>query len=357
MKAGLLLTLVGLAAAAEPLNLRQNHEQDGPLDNMMKAAQKGYGKAAQQQWNQKVEKNMACLTDQQWNLKESEEPVPKVANPPSIEAWYVNADEQKARANCISKQLNNTGLEPFRFKAVKPPRLGEGDYDSQMAKSDIKDCVPNGVDWFGAATHGSSDKDQMATRQKVVANWCSHKRLFEILPARPAEYFLVLEDDAVLDTEKLRPVLEDFIVNYKDQDWDVVQIDPFGFKDRATLQGYHRGRPIWKACKQKSSEQYCLNVFSQREKCAQYYGFHAVLMKKSGLENVKKWMNANKAMPIDWMPLRMDRVLSFAAGVSQNPEQKNTGGVDVEVPAYCSKDILKSSIGGNGGLSLLSNRN
>jgi len=289
----------------------------------------------------------ACVQDDKWFTKEAKLPVPQVENPPYIESWYVNAKEQPERAKCIDRQLKEAGFQPHRFNAAVHPRLSQGNYHKQMAESDFKDCVPGGVDFEATGSHGSNANDKMTVRQGVVANWCSHYRIFRDLQNRSSEYFLIFEDDAVINRQELLPLVEDFIQNYKGHDWNLVQIDPFGGKDRATVVGYHRGRPVFKPClKQGKKNEQCKDNFQNRWMCAQYYGFHAILVKKEKLPEIINYMNTNPAVPIDWMPLRLEGTLSWLAGVAGNPEAATTpGGKAVKVPGYCDKSILKSTIG------------
>lgn len=293
----------------------------------------------------------ACVQDDQWFTKEAHQPIPQVENPPYVEAWYVNAKNQDHRAKCIDRQLKEAGTQPHRFNAAVHPRLNKGNYHKQMAESDFKDCIPAGVDWEATASHGSNSNEKMLVRQGVVANWCSHYRIFKELQNRSSEYFLVFEDDAIINREEILPLVEDFIANYKGYDWNLVQIDPFGGKDRATVVDYHRGRPVFRPClKQGKKGEQCKDNFQNRWMCAQYYGFHAILVKKSRLNEILDYMSTNPAVPIDWMPLRLEGTISWLAGVAGNPEATTApGGKAVTVPKYCSKSILKSTIGyGNG---------
>jgi GR25 family glycosyltransferase involved in LPS biosynthesis len=303
------------------------------------------GSAMYNAWSQVA--THTCVQDDQWFTSEAKQPVPQSEKPPYVEAWYVNAKGQTDRAKCIDRQLKESGFQPHRFNAAVHPRLKQGNYHKQMAESDFKDCIPSGVDWEATASHGSNANEKMTVRQGVVSNWCSHYRIFKELQNRSSEYFLIFEDDAIINREEIMPLVEDFVENYKGYDWNMVQIDPFGGKDRATVIGYHRGRPVFRPClKQGKKGEQCKDNFANRWMCAQYYGFHAILVKKSKIGEVLNYMSTNPAVPIDWMPLRLEGSISWLAGVAGNPEATTApGGKAVHVPTYCSKSILKSTIG------------
>jgi len=201
-----------------------------------------------------------------------------------------------------------------------------------LKKKGYGDCIENGIDYNSISTHGSKGTSRRKMGFHVVANWCSHKRLFEKLESKmgDAEYFLVLEDDVILDRNYTMEVLKDFVQNYKDQSWDLLQIDPIGAKSKDDLKGHFKGKPVWAP--------------STGDDCKQYYGFQAVLVKSSALPNINKWMSSKPAMPIDWIPTTMPNVQSFGGLIARNPEEATHFGRFIAMPAYCAKTVSKSTI-------------
>merc|ERR1719235_2087443 len=143
-------------------------------------------------------------------------------------------------------------MTPHRWRAVTWPKQcvhneavptdgfnidpqGKGMTGDQLKKCmrnhQLGDCIgEKGVSMGLTGVHGSKKATTSSDRLRghVIANWCSHKRLFEHLKVRNTtkEYFVVLEDDTIL-SKKFKERIDDFVQNYK-EDWDSVQIDPFG---------------------------------------------------------------------------------------------------------------------------------
>lgn len=279
-------------------------------------------------------------------VKEMTKPVGK----PKIEAWYVNLKKSNERGHCINRQLQELGLEPHRFEGVEWPKECSGNTMCLKQRTTVGDCIEGGVGWGAVTTHGTKKKNEIGgengdarTQRGVLGNWCSHKRLFEQLEKdkitngngnTEEEYFLVLEDDVVLHknfTEKI----ENFIQNYdgklndgSKKDWHFVQIDPFGDT------GKQRGK-------------FDNGVLSLPRKEGEWFGMHAVLIKKSALPKITSWMRNHKAIPIDWIPKRMNNFLAWKPHIAENPEVVHAGGQLHDLPEYCNKKaLLKSEIAG-----------
>jgi len=264
-------------------------------------------------------------------------------NAKKIDVWYVNMDTAHERKNCLERQFMDMpgNIKPNRFEAVRFPdschkaEPGKA-YEDCLAQSNLHDCIEAGIDYASTATHGTQGKDEGRIRSAVISNWCGHKRLFQKIEAEAkndtehAKYVVILEDDVVLDRKYFMKVLEDFATKYENRDWDFVQIDPFGHKDKKDMLEHFRGKPVFKP--------------TADNQCSQYWGFHAVLIKVSALPRINHWMSINQAIPIDWLPWRMPHGLSYSALVSRNPEAALNGNVIV-LPSYCSSKVMKSTIG------------
>jgi len=259
----------------------------------------------------------------------------------SIDFYYVNMDNAKERKNCVERQFKDMPgkPQPIRFPAIQFPdrcakKKKNRDYEACLKESGLGDCFVSGIDYAATGTHGSQEHDTHRIRNAIISNWCGHKRLFESMEQQrqngtAPEYFVVLEDDVVLDRKYFTKVIKDFVTNYENRDWDAVQLDPFGHKDRKDMIGQFRGKPVFKP--------------AADGQCSAYWGFHAVLVKTAALHRINHWMSINQAVPIDWLPWRMPHMLAYSALVSRNPEAQMTGGA-VVLPSYCSAKVMKSTI-------------
>merc|ERR1719160_1361187 len=102
-----------------------------------------------------------------------------------LQAYYVNTDKSKARAECMSRQLGEQGIESHRYKAVVMPECPDWELAcmSKVVFVEHKDCFKSGADLVHLFQHGSGSQNaSMKNRaMAVLANWCSHKRLFHEL--------------------------------------------------------------------------------------------------------------------------------------------------------------------------------
>jgi hypothetical protein len=264
-------------------------------------------------------------------------------NDKKIDVWYVNMNDAHERKKCLERQFMDMpgNVKPNRFGAIKFPKhcfetMPGQPYEVCLKEAGLQDCFEGGIDYASTATHGSRTEDTGKIRSAVLSNWCSHKRLFNQVEkaaknnTNHAKYIVVLEDDVILDRKYFMTVLQDFVSKYENKDWDFVQIDPFGHKDKKDFLEHFRGKPVFKP--------------ASDGQCSAYWGFHAVLFKVSALHRINHWMKLNQAIPIDWLPWRMPHGLSYSALVSRNPEAALNGGV-VVLPSYCSSSVMKSTIG------------
>merc|ERR1719428_1798016 len=165
----------------------------------------------------------------------------------NLKAFFVNTDKSKARAQCMTRQLNEQGIENERWSAVVMKECGDWDLGcmNDVVFNHHKDCFKSGADLIHLTQHGSSGKDDSMKHRAmaVLANWCSHKRLFQQIvrstsqqydvttlgrnffrekllnkhddetPAKAAKddkVYIVLEDDAILKPHFAEKI-QDFI--------------------------------------------------------------------------------------------------------------------------------------------------
>lgn len=261
----------------------------------------------------------------------------------SVDFYYVNMDNAKERRNCVERQFKDMPgkQQPKRYPALKFPEKcvkakSHADYEQCLKAEALGDCIESGIDFAATGTHGTRDNGLHSIRNAVLSNWCGHKRLFQTLEEQvnngtAPQYVVVLEDDVILDRKYFTQVVQDFVQHYPNRDWDAVQLDPFGHKNRKDLVEMFRGKPVFKP--------------TADSQCSAYWGFHAVLLKTSALHRINHWMSINEAVPIDWLPWRMPHMLAYSALVSRNPEQ-NVKGDAVVLPQYCSAKVMQSTIGG-----------
>lgn len=260
----------------------------------------------------------------------------------SLDVWYVNMDGAKERKRCLERQFSDMPgkPQPKRFPALKFPEAcikskTHEKYETCLKEADLGDCFEAGIDYAATGTHGTQEHTEYKIRNAVLSNWCGHKRLFKQVEeaannGTAPQYVVVLEDDVIVDRKYFMQVLKDFAKNYKNRDWDLVQLDPFGHKDRKDFKERFRGKPVFKP--------------SADGQCSAYWGFHAVMIKVSAIKRINHWMSINQAVPIDWLPWRMPHSLAYSALISRNPEAK-IGGDVIVLPGYCSQKVMKSTIG------------
>jgi hypothetical protein len=284
----------------------------------------------------------------------------------NLKAYFVNTDKSEARAECMSKQLANQGIESARFKAVVMKECPDFDF---VCMNDVvfnhhKDCFKSGADLIHLTQHGSSGKDaSMKNRaMAVLANWCSHKRLFqEIATNTSSSYdvqtmaknsfrqivnkadekttkdanndkvYIIMEDDSILKPD-FADKIQDFIQNY-DGKWDMVQVDTFGGVDGRDKVGDYKGVPVYHPGPK-----------------GDYFGLHCILIKESSMGKINLEMGLMPAVPVDWFPKLLKevpdtKVLAWNPDIVAQPEMK-TQGKEVNLPSYCDDSVLLSTIGG-----------
>eukprot|EP00746_Dinoflagellata_sp_MGD_P158652 gnl/MRDRNA2_/MRDRNA2_86516_c0_seq3.p1 gnl/MRDRNA2_/MRDRNA2_86516_c0~~gnl/MRDRNA2_/MRDRNA2_86516_c0_seq3.p1 ORF type:complete len:520 (+),score=133.78 gnl/MRDRNA2_/MRDRNA2_86516_c0_seq3:71-1561(+) len=293
------------------------------------------------------------LAEEQGTSEAVKEDLDKV----KFDLWYINMNKSDSRKNCIERQLQEAGIENInRFPAVeirgitkegrkllqksKNAEHAQKFYLEQLNELGYGDCVEGGVDFEGTMTHGSQKTNEWHVRSAVIANYCGHKRLLkqQANNKSASEYIVVLEDDTIIDRQWFKPVIADFIKNFdKNKKWSMVQLDPFGYKSSEDFVGHFRGKPVWKP--------------QFKAPCSQYWGFQAVIFRKSALPKINEYLAKNPAMPIDWLQYKVDDALAFSSLIARNPESlansdwmSEEDGKKVVLPNFCAKTVMKSTI-------------
>merc|ERR1719375_2476025 len=296
-------------------------------------------------------------TEDHETAEEAKEALKKV----KFDVWYINMNRSDSRKTCIERQLQEAGVESInRFPAVEirgmtkegrkqlqklaanqnHPERAQKLYLKQLEELGYGDCVSGGIDYEGTGTHGSQKTNEWHIRNAVIANYCGHKRLLKQQEKNhsAAEYIVVLEDDVIIDRQWFKLVIEDFIRNYdkKHKNWTMVQLDPFGYKSSEDFVAHFRGKPVWKP--------------QFKAPCSQYWGFQAVIFRKSALHKVNNYLEKEAAMPIDWLQYKVDNALAFSSLIARNPESlanenwDTMDGKKVVLPSFCAKTVMKSTI-------------
>lgn len=254
-----------------------------------------------------------------------------------IEVWYINQAKRADRRSCIEGQLQAMGIEPHRFEALEPKEedLKEG--------GKYADCVKAGLlkgDAYIDATAGGISKSS-GTKRAIIGNTCSHKRLFQQLAENKnstAKYFVVLEDDAILNPLKFKTAINQFVDEnwgYKGKfykDFQMVQLDFIGSFCTSHRVGRFGGKRVFKP----------KDIFKPGyggADCARYFGAQALLMQKDTLMEVVEHMETHKVEPMDWVQGSLPKALAWRPQIARSPIQKFN-----KLPTFCSGKTRISSI-------------
>jgi len=248
-----------------------------------------------------------------------------------MEVWYVNLPDSKERKQCLEGQLKKQLIEPHRFDAVRYPTKCEGGNKNCMRKQ-FSDCIQGGINWEAVSHHGTVSKGAGMVQKGVIANWCSHKRILDELATQnktdQEKYYVILEDDVIL-APNFRLKLENFIAGYTKSTWDFIQVDPFGAEGKAVA--FHNGKVTAPSAKGTKI-------------VGDNYGMHCLVVKQSKLDVIQKYFGTHEVIPIDWIAKDIPNMITWAGGVTMNPEGHN--GPAFPTPAYCKAGIFKSTIAG-----------
>jgi len=255
-----------------------------------------------------------------------------------IEVWYINLKSRTDRRDCMEKQLTDMGIVPHRFEAL------------EVKKDDIKeggqyhDCLQAGLTKNSAyidATAGGISSG-FRTKMAIIGNTCSHKRLFDQIAKSnsTAKYFIVMEDDAILNPLKFKTAVNEFVDEkwgYKGKfakDWQMIQLDFVGSSCKDHQVGRMGGKRVFKP----------KNIFQPGiggADCSRYFGAQALVVQKDTLPSVVDHMNTHKVLPMDWVQGELPRGLAWRPQVARSPNNKFFA---KKLPDFCSKSTHKSSI-------------
>lgn len=240
----------------------------------------------------------------------------------NVEVWYVNVDSAKDRAKCMDNQLKALDIVPHRFAAL----------------SKLTDDCTVGGEKRAFMSDWDEQKKQLVRNDKarfsIISNWCSHKQLFSKLynSSSEAEFFMVMEDDAVINEKKFKPKMKQFIKDYNGthaQDWQMVQIDFYG-----SSCGHHRvgnvgGKTVFKPKNLFKQAPGFKKPLKDSEDCSQYYGGQAFLVRRSAIPSIVEDMESHATVPLDWLPAQLPRGLAWKPNIAYNSRQyKKTDGYE-----------------------------
>merc|ERR1719235_940295 len=293
------------------------------------------------------------------------------ATVPKLQSWYVNAKGKIDRDICIRTQLEDMNIQPHRFTAIHLEKCfgpKSPDFGTCIRNQGYGDCIKSGMQWGALGAHGSERADingtGVADYQRhlgITSNWCSHKRLMEKIrdDELAGDYHLIFEDDVILKPG-FKHAVADFIQNYNgtwSKQWDMVQIDPFGQTCERHQVDEFRGAPIY-----KPEPHHWLRDMTpmwrerhqdwiEKNKCNEYWGYHAILVRKSGMDDIIKNMEENPTVPLDWLTGQYKNAIAWSPGVAANPEEitiaeKEGNHKKFKMPSYCKREVLRSSLSG-----------
>lgn len=84
----------------------------------------------------------------------------------------------------------------------------------------------------------------------------------------------------------------------------------------------------------------------EKNRCNEYWGFHAILVRKSAMRELVQNMENNPTVPLDWITGQYPNAIAWKPGISRNPEETNTAGKLMVLPTYCKRNILQSTLAG-----------
>lgn len=231
-----------------------------------------------------------------------EEPAPDL-NPRSarIKVYFVNVESSVARRACAQRQLSalvdaaadiGVNLSFARYPAVTFKSCTDAD-------SCIKEkpyCFPHGVGYIHHGLNPDAVIDYGKMYRGVLANWCSHRLLFEemLQETHQQDYFLVLEDDILLSS-MFMPRLKQFLTRYPDH-WSLVAMDTFSFAKGGMLQDRFPAQDSF-----NSETSYGMKLFSISATKNSYWGAHAWLLNGRTMHRFVAFFNSVPATPLDWV--------------------------------------------------------
>lgn len=262
---------------------------------------------------------------------------------PSVDAWYINVASATERAQCMETQLHALDFHGvYRYEADPFPKEC-GIHDIKCLKTHKwADCVFSGkVRYEKLSLHGTKDHDTESTVQHAWSNYCSHLRLFASLAKmhKEADYVVIFEDDVVI-SDRFVEYVQRLICLYKDREWVVIQLEPFGYVDAGNA-------TVW------WDENRSSTVFTDPNYIGDNWGYHALLARRKALRMLARCMTKKPVVPIDFIHRNclQGKFLSAKVrpNVVQQPEMFTEGMVGfrrkrLPLPTYCSEAVLDSMI-------------
>lgn len=234
-----------------------------------------------------------------------------------VEVWFVNVHGATNREKCMNAQFENMGIKGHK----------------QIAMQKLTpDCTAGGekrafmTDYDEATKVLKNDEN---TRFHIISNWCTHKQLFSKLynGTSKADFFMVMEDDTVMDEEKFMPLMKTFINEYDGQfkdNWQMVQLDFYGSSCKAHRVGAVGGKTVFKPANLFKQGVNFKKPLKGSMECAQYFGGQAYLIRKSEIPSIVENMETHQTVPLDWLAAQLPRGLAWKPGIAFNSRSYKT---------------------------------
>merc|ERR1712224_105717 len=163
-------------------------------------------------------------------------------------------------------------------------------------------------------SHAEDHGNKTETTSEAHVKEDVHKT--ETTPEGHYDYVLMLDDTVVMSETNFVPVIKDFIQNYSDIDWDIVQFDALG-------PGGQRHPVVVESAQLKPFREKM--VFSPKSSSGYFSGFQAVLMKAKSLPHIMEKMASMKVMPIEFLLKEINEkhfknltALTYQAGITRS---------------------------------------
>jgi len=246
---------------------------------------------------------------------------------PAFQTFLLDSKKDNgANVECLEKQLSKYCLNHMRAPTMNAKQA--------LQLVGVKnECLPNGID----------NRVPAAKRGAVGAKWCSIVSLLQAVStqAQKSQFVLMMEDDISVDHKELEETVSSFAQTYKEEPWDLLQIDPFGThseRDEDMLPHF-KGFPVFR-----------------NSRHGQYFGFHTVLVKTASAPKILEKMMSMPAVPLDTLPTIMNEAacdvggcrmglpsaLALQAFITETPKADQMASALVErarVPKACRTEV------------------
>jgi hypothetical protein len=208
------------------------------------------------------------------------------------------SDLTKKRDKCMRSQLDQHCM-PFEvFPVTVIEQCADQPMDWACANKrileDHANCLTKAVDWEALTWHA---KESNTNHWAILGGWCTHVKVLKEVSrriqldetfARDYPAILLLQDHVILDKEWTEEVLRDWIANFP-ENWDMVQLDPWGEKLKKDYARDFRGKPVYRPSWKGG-----------------YFGIHATLMRTRSVPTILEKMQGLNVVPIDWITKAMN---------------------------------------------------